>query len=334
MSAGLTFSPLLLVVALLAGLGILAGVTLALDARADTREARWMAAHPPLGVRVAVDGRQVHLLELGQPRGTAPDLILIHGANGNLRDFTFELTQRLAADYRIIAVDRPGLGWSDSHGAADSDPQVQARILRQAVAQLGVSQPIVLGHSYGGAVAMAWAMQAPDDTAALVLISGATYPWEGALGLWYRLHDGPLGRPLRLLISALVPESVARSVFAPIFAPDPVPAGYIDHFGPGLSMRRASQEANTRQVNTLNGFLAQMAPGYGALTLPIELVHGDADTIVGLHIHSARLADARASARLTTIAQGGHMLQHSHPEAVVAAIARAQDRASDRAALP
>lgn len=314
------FSPPVVILTLLAVLGLLVGC-------AATRERQWEAENPPKGRMVTVEGKQVHLAEAGRAPGTAPDLVLIHGANGNLRDFTFDLTDRLAADYRIIAVDRPGLGWSESWGDADSDPRVQARILRAAVAQLGVSNPIVLGHSYGGAVAMAWALEAPEDTAALVLLAGATYPWEGRLGFWYRFNDSPLGPAGRLFLSALVPESTARSVFDAVFEPHQVPDGYIGHFGPGLSMRRSSQAANNRQINALRGYLRQMQPGYDALDMPIEALHGDADTIVGLEIHSARLVDDVASARLTRLEGAGHMPQHSHPEAVVDAINRARSRA-------
>jgi len=323
-------TPTVLIVTLLAVLGLLAGCAVVIDARADHREAQWEAKNPPEGRMITVEGRQVHLVEAGRAPGTAPDLVLLHGANGNLRDFTFDLIDRLANEYRIIALDRPGLGWSDSWGEADSDPRVQARILQQAVAQLGVSAPIVLGHSYGGAVAMAWALAAPEDTAALVILAGAIYPWEGRLGFWYRFHDGPFGPALRRLISALVPENVARGVFETVFEPHPVPEGYIAHFGPGLSMRRASQAANNRQVNGLRGYLEHMQPGYAALGMPIELVHGDADTIVGLEIHSARLVADVPSARLTRLEGAGHMPQHSHPDAIVEAVTRAVRRAGLR----
>ncbi len=326
----LPFSPLMALLVLLTLAGLLTGCVAAIDARASAREDQWRATHPPVGELVGPPGRQVHVLEAGRPRGSAPDLVLIHGANGNLRDFTFDLIDRLAADYRILAVDRPGLGWSDSHGAIDSDPRMQARILREALAGHGLERPVVLGHSYGGAVAMGWALEAPDETGALVVLAGATYPWDGALGFLYRLNDGPLGGFGRRVIAAFAPESATENVVNAIFEPDPAPPGYAEHFGPGLSLRRASQEANARQVNALKGFVEQMHPLYPTLTLPIELVHGDADTIVGLEIHSARLVADVASARLSVIEGGGHMPHHAAPDAVLAAIRRATERAGLR----
>ncbi|GAB4270462.1 MAG: alpha/beta hydrolase [Pararhodobacter sp.] len=315
-----------LLFAVLAVFGV-AGCTALVDARADRREAEWVAAHPPVGRLLTVEGRQIHVLETGQPRGRARDVVLIHGANGNLRDFTFDLTGRLEDDFRVIAVDRPGLGWSDSWGDPDSDPVEQARILRAALAQLGVEDPIVVGHSYGAAVAMGWALQAEDDTAALVLLGGATHPWEGGLGLWYRVNDTALGAPARALVTAFAPEAAVQSTLASVFAPAPVPEGYAEHFGAGLSLRRDSQANNTRQVNALLEHVTRMQPLYAGLTLPIEVLHGDQDTIVGLEIHSRRLAAEVASAHLTVLEGAGHMPHHSHPDEVLAAIHRAAARA-------
>ncbi len=324
MSAGGFSTSTIIIVALLL---LVAGCALITEQRASTREARWEAAHPPVGRLLTVDGREGHVLEAGQPAGAAPDLVLIHGANGNLRDFTFDLIDRLADDYRILAVDRPGLGWSDSWGEDDGDPRFQARVLRAALTQLGLERPIVLGHSYGAAVAMGWALQAEDETAALVLLGGATHPWPGGLGLWYRVNDGPLGRPARAALAGLVPESAAEGAFVSVFEPAAVPRGYVDHFGAGLSMRRASQETNARQINSLHEHVSAMVTDYQGLTLPIEAVHGDADTIVGLAIHGERLVRDVASARLDVIEGGGHMPHHSHPDRVIAAIARAAFRA-------
>lgn len=321
-------SPALVILAL--G-GLLAGCAFIAEQRAATREARWEANHPPLGRLVQVEGRQVHVYEAGQPVGSAPDLVLIHGANGNLRDFTFDLVGRLAGAYRIVAVDRPGLGWSDSWGEADSDPAVQARVLRRALAPLGLERPVVLGHSYGAAVALAWALEAEEEIGALVMLGGATHPWPGDLGLWYRLAASWPGQRVVLpAVAAFAPLSRVEGVIAEIFAPQPVPEGYAAHIGVGLTLRPDALRANAAQVNGLKPYVAGMAAAYHRLALPIEIVHGDADTIVGLGFHSERMVAEVASARLTRLPGIGHMPQHTAPEAVIAAIDRAARRAGLR----
>ncbi|MFN4153444.1 MAG: alpha/beta fold hydrolase [Paracoccaceae bacterium] len=301
------------------------GVIAATQFRLAAREQAAQATHPPTGQFVTVDGLRVHL----QIAGAGPDLVLIHGANGNLREFTFALMDRLADRYRVIAVDRPGLGYSDPLPENDATVAGQARLLRQAVAQINVQNPIVLGQSYGGTVALAWALQAPP--AALVLVSSPSLPWPGELDRWYRITASPLGRATLVpLASALVAHSYVRRAIDRVFAPQPAPAGYADHLGLDLTLRRGTMAVNAMQINSLRPQVEAMQHDYPRLSLPVELVHGDADTIVPLHIHSAPLMDLIPNGNLTVLEGTGHMPHHTHPETVIAAIDRAATRAGLR----
>jgi pimeloyl-ACP methyl ester carboxylesterase len=284
--------------------------------RASAREAAAETAYPALGGFVTVEGQRIHYVM----QGNGPDLVLIHGASGSVRDFTFALMDRLAKDYRVIAVDRPGLGHSDP--IPDISLAAQARVIRDAVAQLGADSPIVLGQSYGGAVALAWALD--GGPTALVLVGAPSLPWPGTLDPWYRITSTPVGRAFATpLAAAFVPESYIRSATATVFTPAAVPPGYEAHIGLPLIIRRATLATNTAQVNALRAELVTMEPHYAGLTLPIELIHGSADTIVPLDIHSSPLAKLLPNATLTVIPGAGHMPHHSHPEVVIAAIARA-----------
>jgi pimeloyl-ACP methyl ester carboxylesterase len=312
--------PRLIVAALIATGGF------AVDRRAAAREAMADAAFPPDGRLIQVDGHTVH----AYVTGAGPDLVLIHGASGNLRDFTFSLTAKLAPDYRVIAFDRPGLGWTDAIPDGDS-PMAQATLLRNAATQLGVTNPIVLGHSYGGAVAMAWALQAPDDTAALVLVSAATMPWDGGIWWLHNVMGNPLGgHTVVPLVTAFAGNKTAEDATRSIFAPDPMPDGYLAHIGAELTMRRATLRANSGQVAGLKPFIIDMSADYASLTLPVELIHGDADTIVPLSVHAARLVNILPNAVLTVLPGVGHMPHHSNEPDVIAAINRAATRAGLR----
>lgn len=312
----------------------MAGVALALtgcgrmvDARATARETAFEAQFPPTGQLIDVQGRTVHV----DIRGSGPDLILLHGASGNSRDFTFALADRLAARYRVLAFDRPGLGWTDDIGPQTDNPIAQAELLRAAADQLGVRRPVVLGHSYGGAVAMAWGLRAPGDTAALVIVSGATMPWPGDLSGWFAFLDTPLGdRVGPPLLTALAPVSLGDRIMADIFKPQAVPAGYADYIGVGLAARRGNYRANAAQITGLRPYLRVMAPGYPQLTLPVEVIHGGRDTIVPAGIHALPLSDALPNAALTILPDQGHMPQHGDPQAIIDAVDRAAARASIR----
>jgi len=297
---------------------LVAATTMACARAASTSDA------PPEGAFVALEGGRVHAVVQGQ----GPDLILIHGANGNARDFTFDLVGRMARDFRVIALDRPGFGHSDAFGGPES-PLDQAAILRAAVDRLGVTRPIVLGHSYGGAVAMAWALQAPDDVAGLTLLAPAVYPWPGELGLWYQLSSSWLGQNVVLpLVANLAPRRAVDSSLDGVFAPNPVPEGYMDHLGYDLTLRASQLALNAKQVDSLKGYVEAMSGGYPALTMPIEIVHGDSDKTVGLSFHSQRMADTLDNANLTILPDVGHMPHHARPEDVAAAIHRTHARAA------
>lgn len=289
----------------------------------DQAEART----PPVGQIIKVDGVPVHSLVMG----SGPDLVMLHGAGGNLRDFTLGFADRLTDRYRVILLDRPGLGWTgrpDGHGGAwnnaEESPLEQAALLQKAADQLGVQNPIVLGHSFGGIVALAWGLSRPKDTAALVLVAAVSEPWPGELDWTYKVFGSTLGGALAVpLVTAFVPESIISTSVESIFAPQTAPVGYADHIDTGLTLRRESTRANAQQVNALRPHVVDMQKQYGRLTMPIEAVHGDADTIVPLSVHAAVLMGDVPNGNLSVLHGHGHMPQHTAPEAVVAAIERA-----------
>lgn len=314
-------------------LAVVVGFVALVQWRATSRERTAEAANPPLGQMIDVDGTAIHARVFGQ----GPDLVLIHGASGNTEDFTYSLADKLQDRYRVIVLDRPGLGWSErppgyggAWNTAAESPQVQARLLHAAAEQLGAENPLVLGHSFGSAVALAWALEYPD-TAGLVLLGGVSHPWPGKLAWTYPVNASALGGALFVpLLTAFVPESYVETVIGTIFEPQTAPPGYAKHVAAALSLRRKTMRANARQVNGLRPYVVEMAPDYPRLTLPIELVHGDADTIVPMTVHSVPLAERVESAHLTVLPGIGHMPQHSNEPAVIAAIDRAAARAGLR----
>ncbi len=293
--------------------------------------------YPPLGQFVEVTGGQVHYVQ----SGSGPHLILLHGAGGNLREFTFDLMDRLTDRYTVTIFDRPGLGYTDqvptvATGALATDgdaPLDQARMLREAAEKIGITAPIVAGHSFGGIVSYAWAVEglendSPVNAAAVVSLAGVTMPWPGPLDPYYRINGSAFGGAVTIpLISALVPQSVVEDRISSTFAPQPAPEGYAHYIGAGLTLRTASMRANIRQVNTLRPHVVELSKRYPELTLPIEIVHGTDDTTVPIHIHAEEVIKIVPSASLTRLEGIGHMPHHAEPRMVIDAIDRAATRA-------
>lgn len=297
---------------------------------ASLRTARAEAANPPAGAFIEIDGARIHYVEAG----AGPPVVLLHGAFGSLRDYTSDLMPKLAERYRVIAFDRPGLGYSDPLypgvlASKAESPADQARRLAAAAAALGADTPIVVGHSFGGIVAYAWALD--HDPAAVVSLAGVALPWPGDLGWIYTVNGTVLGGALVApLISALTPRARIDSGLVATFDPFDMPQGYDAHIGAYMPLRLAPFRTNAKQVNWLRPHVVEMEKRYSALTLPIEIVHGGQDDTVPIAVHSGPLAARLDNVTLTVIDEAGHMPQHSHTDATIAAIDRAAARAGLR----
>ncbi|WP_270730600.1 alpha/beta fold hydrolase [Shimia sp. Alg240-R146] len=297
--------------------------------KVEQRKALAKSKFAPDGEFVDVEGHPVHYVDRGNPE--APAVVLLHGASGNTRDFTFDLVDRLTDRFRVIVFDRPGLGHTPPLAQNGVSIAHQAALLSQASIAIGVKNPIVAGQSFGGAVTMAWAVNHPDNIAAAVSIAGATYPWEGGLsGFYARLADPWKGPVVARLISAWASEDYVAASIDGIFAPQDAPEGYAQYVGVPLILRPSSLIANAQQRHDLRPQLRALAPQYKSLSLPVEIVHGDLDTTVGLHVHSTRMVEDIAGANLVTLKGIGHMPHHTNPDDIVAAIDRAAVRAGLR----
>ena len=315
-------------------LAFLAVMVALVHVRAAAREQEAAALFPPVGRIVEIEGTPVHVWT----QGSGPDLILLHGASGSLREYTFDFAERLTDRYRVILMDRPGLGWTGrlpgfegAWNTSAESPYEQAALLQKAAEAIGVDKPIVMGHSYGGAVAMAWALSRPDDVSAVVMVSAVSNPWPGRLGWLYHVNGSAVGGALFVpLITAFVSDRTVRRTIREIFEPQHAPQAYLEHIGPDLTLRRFSMRANAQQVLSLRPHVVTMSGRYPRLKMPVEIVHGTADTIVPMDIHSIPLSQQVPGAVLTKLEGIGHMPHHVAPDAVTGAIDRAATRAGLR----
>lgn len=307
--------------------GWTAALTLTTACTASYREARAEERFPPEGQFLTVNGTRVHYVT----KGDGPDIVLIHGASGNLRDFTFSLVDKLADRYRVTAFDRPGLGYTERVNPDGTTLIEQATLLADASDQLGLQKPMVLGQSYGGAVALAWAVERPDSLSALILLAAASNPWTSDLSLFYKVTSSNLGGATVVpALTAFVPNPVIDGAIESVFAPQKEPDGYAEHIGAPLTLRRDTLRANAKQRANLLNEIKSLHTRYGTIDVPTEIVHGDADTTVGLSIHSIPLSQQITGANLTILEGIGHMPHHAAEPEVIAAIDRAAQRAGLR----
>ena len=277
-------------------------------------------AHPPSGRFVDVAGGRLHVLELG-PAG-APAVLLLHGASGNLADMRIALGDRLGARYRVILVDRPGHGWSDRpDGAADASPARQAALIHQALERIGISRAIVVGHSWSGALATAYALDYPDAVAGLVLLAPVTHPWPGGIGWYNPILTTPVIGPLFAHTVALpLGEMLVRPAVNAVFAPQAPPENYISRAGAELILRPADLSANAEDLAQLKAFVTAQAPKYAAIQAPTTIITGDLDKTVSPEIHSRAIAAVLPYGKLVVLPGVGHMVQFAAGDKIIEAI--------------
>ena len=273
--------------------------------------------HPPRGRWMMAGGLRQHIVELGAASAPRPPIILLHGAGCNLEDLR-PLGERLAAAHRVILVDRPGQGWSEGRGRATCSPAAQAAILREVLDQLGIARAIVVGHSWGGTLAVAFALDHPDRTAGLVLLAPPTHPHLHRLTWLYGALSLPVAgwlfaRTFVLPLSALALPAGVRGAFAP----QTPPPDFLKRSAAGLLLRPRCFLANARDVAGLQGFLTMQVPRYGDLRVPAVVVSGELDPIVAPQRHTIVFAAALPGAKLVLLPGVGHMPHHAAPERIV-----------------
>lgn len=268
---------------------------------------------PVDGRFVDVAGARLHVVELGPKDAHGPSIVLIHGLMGQLRNFSHSLTRHFAQDRRVILVDRPGWGHSHLTGPRP-DLAGQARMIAELIETLKLEKPLVVGHSMGGAVALALAVGHPEVAGGLALIAPLTQVVENPPAVFRGLMAPPVVRE-SIAWTIAVPMAVAfgpRNAAA-VFAPDPVPADFATAGGGALAARSRSYQMGSFEVRMARDAMRALVPHYPALRLPVAILYGRGDTVLDPALQGERTAAEIPGATLTLI-EGGHMLPVTHAE--------------------
>ena len=279
--------------------------------------ARAAAAHPPTGRFLTVAGTRLHYVDLGRDSGGAPPIVLIHGNPGAIEDFD-RLIPVLATSHRVIALDRPGHGYSDRPDVQAATPLAQARQLHAALEQLGVHRPILVGHSWGGALALAYALEFPNDAAGLALLGTRAYPDpEPPDALYVQLRRPVIGPLLRHTLVPIFGRGTLEARFAAAYRPDSLQRDHLA-VAQALWMRPGELGATVWDTFLLQGEAGEMARRYSTVGVPVMLLVGDQDALLP---ESQQLADQLPNAWIQVLASTGHYLPRTRVTEIERAIA-------------
>ena len=238
---------------------------------------------------VELDGRRVSYLTAGDS-AAAPAILLIHGSGVSAGSWVNQLRGLLTA-FRVAAIDLPG------HGKSDPIPRASVEEYAETVAKfleaLGSGPVLVVGHSLGGAIAIALAAQRPHAVTGLVLLAScAKLPWvDSSWGRLLPYVPGPLWKTF--FISTAQKLLFARGV-------------------PGHAVSLGMQELRSCRAETILKDLqaakamdlTQQATG---LDVPTLILCGSQDRLTPPAL-SADLKGLIPGSRLSLIEEAGHML--------------------------
>ena len=260
--------------------------------------------------------------------GQGPPIVVLHG--GPDFDHTYLLPEldRLAGAFRLVYYDQRGRGRS-AEGVEPSDVSIASEVadldgLRDA---LGLGSVAVLGHSWGGVLAMEYATRHPDRISHLILLNSA--PASGEDALLMREHfrnarpDGDLERMEEIASSAAygAGDVAAEAAYYRIHyrialrrpeQVDEVVGRLRTHFTEeGILLARAIEERLYDDTWNTAGY--DLLPKLRSLEVPALVLHG-ADDFVPVEL-VARIAGALPGARLVVLPECGHFAYLESPDA-------------------
>ncbi len=260
--------------------------------------------------------------------GSGPDLVAIHGTLTTLEDLWLGPVPALSRHFRVVAIDRPGHGRSERRRLTDASLWHQAALIRDAVRELGLHRPVLLGHSYGGAAALACAMLEPDEVAGVVAIAPPCFPEPRIEQFLFGPRAVPMaGETLSNMLSATTDPAVLRAVWTAIFSPQPMPANFAENFPFVMAARSSQLVAEGEDAAALPADLMRSALSYPACRVPVRFLAGDRDRVVNPFVHARTAAQLMPNARFDLLPGLGHMLHHFAVDTVVDA-ARAVSQAA------
>lgn len=267
---------------------------------------------PSTGNITPVDRGTIHW----DVEGQGPPVVLIHGLTGQLRNFTYALSGLLADRYTVYSVDRPGSGYSKRDGAAQATLSEQARMIAEFLRAEGIEDPLLVGHSLGGAVSLQLALDYPDRVSGLALLAPLSQPQTDPPSEFAELavRNEWLRWCLGTFLSVPIGRLTASHKMTQIFSPEPVAPNMLVKGGGALTLRPKGFIASSEDVAALEHDLPLLAARYDKLKLPIAILYGARDPLLEPSLHGAKTASQIEGVVYESLSEAGHMLPVTHPE--------------------
>lgn len=251
--------------------------------------------------------------------GDGQPVVYLHGAMTTLEEGISGLGDTFAPRFQLTAFDRPGHGESGRDSTTGSAWR-QAEIIHEAMTQLGLERPVIVGHSFGCAVAMALALSAPETLSGVILIAPIAFPEPRLELLMFGARAWPVTGEWLSIMAGPADALMLPSLWNGMFLPQQMTSGFRESFPFDLASGRSQLQADGQDALSMIESLSRSARTYGACQLPVHVMQGDRDVVVNPLVHGRPLAALLPRGKFTNLPGLGHMAHHFAPEAIADAV--------------
>jgi len=246
-------------------------------------------------------------------RGAGQPLVLLHGDGGTIYDWKLSILDDLSEEYQVIALDRPGFGFSPLNRPG-TRPIEQVELIREILQEMQIQDPILMGHSRGGNLALVYGLLHPEEVQGIVTVAAA--PYGGTVGWHSRLLTTPGIGPLLAHTWGVPPaRPLVRAGLDSAFGPaHETPEEYLEVYAafelrPGQLLAHAYDQVWGREQ------VDWMVERYPGLEVPLVILHSADDQNVSFE-QARRLHASAPCSRLLELSDAGHEIMFTRPDLV------------------
>ena len=266
---------------------------------------------------IEAEGVRVHIATWGE----GDQVLLIHGASSDMDVFLPTVIPLLEPRYQLTAYDRPGMGFTLKRPPRAETLAVQAKVAAEVIVAMELKRPIVVAHSYGGAVALRLALDRPDLISGLVLIAPVAYDWPGGVSWYLYWSANPVIGGLFNAAAQPFTDAAAREGVKGAFFPRLPPEDYFEKASVARATTPGAMRSNGLDLLAAKREVTAQQEQYSEIAIPVAIMVGDSDTVVSPSIHAEQLSHALPNVRLEVVQGAGHVPHEGEPNVLAALIA-------------
>lgn len=267
------------------------------------------------GQHIEIDGVQLRVQQIGH----GPDVLFLHGSIGSLEDFDSVLPE-LVKRFRVTTFDRIGHGYS-ALPPVKANITSNARYTRRLIEELELQNVIVVGHSYGGSIALKLAIEQTPQVSSYVLLAPAAYSLASTRPIEHLLAAPVIGKGLLFMLRPIIAEPMLSDGLLTSLSPNTA------LFDPAFIDFRINMWNNTgilftrvQQTSDVTAELDAMHASYPEIQRPMHVLLGKQEPYTDIAEGSKRLVEVVPNSKLVMLDNTGHYLQYVEPRAVIDAI--------------